>query len=94
MIIQLVKELDDFCFLNYEQTPSKHWKYVPLAEYEEFDSDMEIQRIKGLNEKAKTLEPLYIEVKEILSRYHIDLEELNIKAREFHQAKEEEKSTK
>lgn len=94
LIIQLVKELDDFCFMNYEQTPSKHWKYVPLAEYEEFDSDMEIQRIKGLNEKAKTLEPLYIEVKEILSRYHIDLEELNIKAREFYQAKEEEKSTK
>ena len=88
LIMQLVNELEECCFMNYKQTPSKHWKYESLSEHEEFDTDIETQRINNLYDQAKTLKPLYTEVKEILSKYHIDLKELNRNARELYQAKE------
>lgn len=88
LIIQLINRLEEFCFMNYKQIPSKHWKYAPLAEHEKFNAEIEMQRINDLHENAKTLKPLYTEVKEILSRYHIDLKELNRKARELYHAKE------
>ena len=88
LITQLINRLEEFCSMNYKQTPSKHWKYAPLAEYEEFDEEIEMQRINDLHEKTKTIKPLYAEIKEILSKYHIDLKELNRNARELYQAKE------
>lgn len=90
IIVDFINGLDNFKYLRYKQTPSKHWKFEPLSERESFDADKEMQEEKKLHEKAKALSPLYEDVKKVLMKYHIDIREINAKARYFYDKKMEE----
>ena len=80
LIINFINELDNFCLMKYERTPSNHWKYKPLSDKEEGNADKEKKEMDYLNKKAKELRPLYDEVKKVLSKYQIDMTTLNNKA--------------
>lgn len=80
LISDFINRLDSFCFLNYEQIPSNHWKFQPLQKDEEFDAEKEREKIKELEEKARGLMPLYKEVRKILLEYQVDIREINAKA--------------
>ncbi len=83
-IVDFINGLYSFCYMNYEQTPSSHWKYQPLRENEEFDADKELEKNKELEQKARGLIPLYKYVKKILQEYHVDIREINAKAQDFY----------
>ncbi len=83
-IVDFINELYSFCDMNYKQTPSKHRKYQPLSENEEFDAEKEREKIKELEEKARELIPLYKYVKKILQNYHVDIRDINAKAQDFY----------
>lgn len=90
VIVNFINRLESFCFMQYKQVPSGHWKFQPLAERESFDAEKESERMDELNAKARALRPLFNDVKNVLMKYHIDIRELNKKAYEFYFKKQEE----
>lgn len=94
MIIKFITGLDSFCYMHYNQVPSGHWKFQPLAERGPFYADKENQKLAELNAKAKALFPLYKDVKTILMKYHVDIREINKKAYDFYFKKQEEEQQK
>ena len=90
LIVNFINGLDSFCYMHYKQVPSGHWKFQPLGEKEPFNADKESQRLEELNAKAKVLRPLFVDVKNVLVKYHIDIREINKKAYDFYFKKQEE----
>lgn len=90
LIVKFINGLDNFCFMHYEQVPSGHWKFQPLAEREPFDANKERKRMDELNAKAKALRPLFKDVKDILLKYHVNIREINKSAYELYFKKKEE----
>lgn len=91
MIVKFIDGLDSFCYMRYKQVPSGHWKFQPLAEKETFNADKESQKMEELFAKARTLRPLFNEVKDILMKYHVNIRDINKKAYDYYFKKQEEK---
>ena len=70
--------------MHYKQVTSGNWKFEPLAEKEPFNAEKERQKMEELYSKARTLRPLFNEVKEILMKYHVNLRDINKRAYDFY----------
>jgi hypothetical protein len=84
LIVKFVNGLDSFCNMHYKQVTSGNWKFEPLAEKEPFNAEKERQKMEELYAKARTLRPLFNEVKEILMKYHVNLRDINKRAYDFY----------
>ncbi len=84
LIILFINRLDSFCDLNYKQTPSTHWKFEPLSEYEQYDEEKERTEIKRLESRVSELRPCYDTIKGLLSEYQVNLKEMNKKAHDLY----------
>ncbi len=84
LIVKFVNRLDSFCNMHYKQVTSGNWKFEPLAEKEPFNAEKERQKMEELYAKARTLRPLFNEVKEILMKYHVNLRDINKRAYDFY----------
>lgn len=89
-IEKFITGLFEFCLLNYKQTPSKQWKFQPINSNEPFDYQKERDGINELEAKARELKPLYKKVKKILLDYQVDLNEIDAKALDFYNKKNQE----
>lgn len=78
LIVKFVEGLDKFCYMRYEQTPSKSWKFEPLDEKEQtepYNYEKEREEINSLFSKAKKLKSLFDEVKKVLTKYSVNVKE-------------------
>ena len=84
LIVKFINGLDSFCNMNYRQLPSSNWKFEPLAEKEPFNAEKERQKTEELYAKARTLLPLFKDVKDILMKYHVNIRDINKSAYDFY----------
>ena len=89
-IEKFINRIFEFCLLNYIQTPSKYWKYQPFNSNEPFDADKEKERINELESKSRELKPLYKKIKNVLLDYQINLKEIDSKAIDMYNKKNQE----
>ena len=94
LISKFIKELDSFCNMHYKQVTSGHWKFQPLSEKEPFNADKERQKTDELFAKARILRPLFNDVKDILTKYHINIRDINKRAFDFYFKIQEEEQQK
>ena len=94
LISKFIKELDSFCNMHYKQVASGHWKFQPLSEKEPFNADKERQKTDELFAKARILRPLFNDVKDILTKYHINIRDINKRAFDFYFKIQEEEQQK
>ena len=89
-IEKFITRLFEFCLLNYKQTPSKQWKFQSINSNEPFDPEKERDRINELEAKARALMPLYKKIKKVLLNYQVDLNEIDAKALDFYNKKNQD----
>ena len=94
LIVKFINGLDSFCNMNYRQLPSSNWKFEPLAEKEPFNAEKERQKTEELYAKARTLLPLFKDVKDILMKYHVNIRDINKSAYDFYSKMQEEEQEK
>lgn len=84
-IVTFVKKIGDISLMGYKQTPSGHWKYSPLSDKDEGDYEKEQHKLNELDVKVNELRPLYNKIKGNLTKYHVDLRDMETKARRFYE---------